>query len=630
MVLQTLRKGASGWIAKLFLIVLTLSFVVWGIADVFRGFGASTIATVGKTEIPAADFRNQYLEQIQMIGRRTGRGLTQEQARAFGLDRQVLNQMLADATLDEEAHRLGLAIGDAQMAQAIADNPNYRRPGADSFDAAYFDQLLRANGLTEQRFVAAEKKRALRDQVLQSLGAGITAPKVLLDALHRFDGEMRNVSYVLVTAGVARDLAAPTDEQLKAYFESHKVSFRAPEYRKISVLALTPQTLAGGITITNDEARAAYEHEIARFGSPEQRELQQIVFAKPDEATAALERIKAGTPFVDIAKERGLTAADTDLGLVAKGAIIDPKIADAAFSLADGATSGPVQGRFGTVLVHVARIVPGTTQPFEAVKGELMHELALAKARRELLDKHDAIEDERASGATLAEAAQKLGFKLDVIDAVDRSGHTPAGTAVEVPGGADVIAGAFAAAPGVETDTVQLPQNGGFVWYETNAVTPSRDRTFEEAKALVVTRWRDAEIAKAVEAKAKELLAKAEAGTPLAEVAGAAELPLQTMDGLRRGRADGNFSTESVQAVFQAKDGGFGMTAAATAPGRVVFQVTKVIEPPPGSDPRVAADLTQQMENDLLLQYLNALQSQIGVHVNQQVFAQSVGADAVN
>ncbi|WP_238122629.1 MULTISPECIES: peptidylprolyl isomerase [unclassified Xanthobacter] len=630
MVLQTLRKGASGWIAKLFLIVLTLSFVVWGIADVFRGFGASTIATVGKTEIPAADFRNQYLEQIQMIGRRTGRGLTQEQARAFGLDRQVLNQMLADATLDEEAHRLGLAIGDAQMAQAIADNPNYRRPGADSFDAAYFDQLLRANGLTEQRFVAAEKKRALRDQVLQSLGAGITAPKVLLDALHRFDGEMRNVSYVLVTAGVARDLAAPTDEQLKAYFESHKVSFRAPEYRKISVLALTPQTLAGGITITNDEAKAAYEHEIARFGSPEQRELQQIVFAKPDEATAALERIKAGTPFVDIAKERGLTAADTDLGLVAKGAIIDPKIADAAFALDDGATSGPVQGRFGTVLVHVARVVPGTTQPFDAVKGELMQELALAKARRELLDKHDAIEDERASGATLAEAAQKLGLKLDVIDAVDRSGHTPAGTAVEVPGGADVIAGAFAAAPGVETDTVQLPQNGGFVWYETNAVTPSRDRTFEEAKALVVTRWRDAEIAKAVEAKAKELLAKAEAGTPLAEVAGAAELPLQTMDGLRRGRADGNFSTESVQAVFQAKDGGFGMTAAATAPGRIVFQVTKVIEPPPGSDPRVAADLTQQMENDLLLQYLNALQSQIGVHVNQQVFAQSVGADAVN
>ncbi len=630
MVLQTLRKGASGWIAKLFLIVLTLSFVVWGIADVFRGFGASTIATVGKTEIPAADFRNQYLEQIQMIGRRTGRGLTQEQARAFGLDRQVLNQMLADATLDEEAHRLGLAIGDAQMAQAIADNPNYRRPGADSFDAAYFDQLLRANGLTEQRFVAAEKKRALRDQVLQSLGAGITAPKVLQDALHRFDGEMRNVSYVLVTAGVARDLAAPTDEQLNAYFESHKVSFRAPEYRKISVLALTPQALAGGITITNDEAKAAYEHEIARFGSPEQRELQQIVFAKPDEATAALERIKAGTPFVDIAKERGLTAADTDLGLVAKSAIIDPKIADAAFSLADGATSGPVQGRFGTVLVHVVRIVPGTTQPFEAVKGELMHELALAKARRELLDKHDAIEDERASGATLAEAAQKLGLKLDVIDAVDRSGRTPVGTAVEVPGGADVIAGAFASAPGVETDTVQLPQNGGFVWYETNAITPSRDRTFEEAKPLVVTRWRDAEIAKAVEAKAKELLAKAEAGTPLAEVAGAAELPLQTMDGLRRGRADGNFSTESVQAVFQAKDGGFGMTAAATAPGRIVFQVTKVIEPPPGSDPRVAADLTQQMENDLLLQYLNALQSRIGVHVNQQVFAQSVGADAVN
>lgn len=627
MVLQTLRKGASGWIAKIFLLLLTLSFVVWGIADVFRGFGASTVATVGGTDIPAADYRNAFLEQVQRIGRSTGKGLTTEQARAFGLDRQVLNQMIADATLDEQARRLGLAVGDAQIAKEIQSNPNYRRPGADSFEPAYFDQLLRANGLTEQRFVASEKKRALREQVIDALGDGIVAPKTLLDALHRYDGELRNVSYILVTAGAAGALPGPTDDQLKAYFEAHKVAFRAPEYRKVSVLALTPVALTAGITITDEEARAAYERDIAHFGTPERREVQQIVFAKPEEAAEASEKIKAGTSFADIATARGLTAKDTDLGLVTKSAIIDPKIAEAAFSLADGATSGPVQGRFGIALVHVAKIEPGTTRPFDEVKAELMQEMALSKARRELLDKHDAVEDERASGATLAETAQKLGLKLQVFDAVDRSGRDPKGDAVEVPGGLEVVSGAFEAAPGVETDTVQLPQNGGFIWYETNAITPSRERTFDEAKAAVTARWTEDETAKAIEAKAKALLAKAESGTPLAQVAGEAELPIQMADALRRGRADGNFSPESLQAVFDAKDGGFGETPAAKAPGRIVFQVTKVIVPPPTeADARVAQDLSRQLQNDVLMQYLGGLQKQIGVQINQRVYAQSVGA----
>ena len=31
--------------------VLIISFGVWGIADIFRGFGQSTLATVGHTEI---------------------------------------------------------------------------------------------------------------------------------------------------------------------------------------------------------------------------------------------------------------------------------------------------------------------------------------------------------------------------------------------------------------------------------------------------------------------------------------------------------------------------------------------------------------------------------------------------
>lgn len=631
MVLQTLRKGASGWVAKIFLVVLTLSFVVWGIADVFRGMGASSVASVGGTEISAQVFRQEYLDQLQRISRQAGRAITPEQARAFGLDRQVLNQMIADATLDAEAARLSLAVSDAQIAREIAENPNFRAPGAKAFDPAYFQQLLRSNGLTEQRYVASEKQRQVRDQLLQSLGAGVSVPQVLLEAVNRFEGETRTASYIRVTPAAAGTLPAPTEEALRTYFDAHKLTFRAPEYRKISVLALTPATLSAGITVTDEEAKAEYDRTIARFGKPEMREVQQIVFTNAADATAAEEKIKGGATFADIAAARGLTPKDTDLGLVAKSAILDPKIADAAFSLADGAVSAPVEGRFGTALVHVTKIVPGAFQPFELVKPQVVAELQLDRAKRIILDMHDKVEDERASGATLAETAQKLGLKLASYD-VDRSGRDPAGAALDVPGGADVISGAFAAQPGVETDTVQLPQGGGFVWYETAAITPARDRTFEEAKEAVTARYTEAETEKAVEAKAKELLDRAKAGTPLAQVSAEADIPLQIAEGLRRGRAEGPFSAESVTSVFDVKDGGFGIALGAPEPDRIVFQVTKVEIPqqmPPDTS-RVTQELSRQLENDVLVQYLGAIQKELGVKINERLFAQAVGGSPAN
>ncbi|MEP9353417.1 SurA N-terminal domain-containing protein [Xanthobacter sp. KR7-65] len=631
MVLQTLRKGASGWIAKIFLVVLTLSFLVWGIADVFRGMGASAVASVGGTEISAQAFRQQYLDQLQQISRRAGRAITPEQARAFGLDRQILNQMIADATLDAEAARLALAVSDEQIAADIAANPSFRPQGSSTFDPAYFQQLLRSNGLTEQRFVAAEKQRAVRDQLLQSLGAGVSVPQVLLDAVTRFEGETRNASYVRVTPAAAGTLPAPTDEALKTYFDAHKVAFRAPEYRKFTVLALTPAAIAATETVSDAEAKADYDRTLSRYGTPEQREVQQIVFTNPADATAADEKIKAGATFADIAAARGLTAKDTDLGLVARSAILDPTIAAAAFSLPEGAVSAPLEGRFGTVLVHVTRIVPGAHKPFEEVKDQIVADLKLDRAKRALLDMHDKVEDERASGSTLAETAQKLGLKLTTFDAVDRSGRNPAGEPVEVPGGSEVISGAFAAQPGVETDTVQLPQSGGFVWYETNAVTPARERTFEEAKAAVTTRWTEAETEKAIEAKAKELLDKAKSGTALAQVAAEADLPLQIAENLRRGRAEGPFSAESVAAVFDVKEGGFGVALATTEPDRIVFEVTKVTVPDAAPDTaRVASELSRQLENDVLVQYVAAVQNELGVKINDKLFAQAVGAGAAN
>jgi peptidyl-prolyl cis-trans isomerase D len=121
--LRGIRKASSNWLGKIVMAtvmgVLIVSFAVWGIADIFKGFGQSSLATVGKTEISTEQFRQIYTERLQQLGRSFGRPLTPEQARAFGLDRQVLRQTIADAALDEEARRMGLAQSQEETMRLI-------------------------------------------------------------------------------------------------------------------------------------------------------------------------------------------------------------------------------------------------------------------------------------------------------------------------------------------------------------------------------------------------------------------------------------------------------------------------------------------------------------------------------
>ena len=265
--------------------------------------------------------------------------------------------------------------------------------------------------------------------------------------------------------------------------------------------------------MSDADAKNYYEQHKASYGTPERRELHQIVFPKPEEAAAAHERIAKGASFADIAKERGLKASDTDVGMVTKADIIDPAVADAAFALKAGEVSAPVKGRFGTVLLQVGKIEPGNQKTYEEVAPQIKREIAESRAKTEIGNLRDKFEDERAAGSTLAEAAKKLGLKSRTIDAVDRSGRGPDGKPVaDLPTTPDVIAAAFASDVGVDNDPLQLP-DGGYLWYDVTGITPARDRTLDEVKDKVEARWRDDEIAKRLQAKADDMVGKLKAGT---------------------------------------------------------------------------------------------------------------------
>jgi len=142
-----------------------------------------------------------------------------------------------------------------------------------------------------------------------------------------------------------------------------------------------------------------------------------------------------------------------------------------------------VQGRFGTVLVQVLKIEPEQVRSLEQVAGELKQELAAARAKSEIFDLYNKIEDARAEGKSLAEAAANLKLEARTIEAVDRSGRDAAGTPVKIPDAERLVPAAFSTDVGVERDPLQFQD--GYIWYDVTGTSPSRERSLDEVKDLV-------------------------------------------------------------------------------------------------------------------------------------------------
>jgi len=415
--------------------LIAVSFAIWGIGDIFRGFGRSSLARIGGTEISIENFRQQYSERLQQLGRQFNRPITLDQARQLGLDRQLVGQIIGEATIDERAKALRLAIADTEMARRILENPDFLGPTG-QFDRQRFEAILRNMQTTERRFMDEQRRLVLRRQLAGTVLNGTQLPKAAMEAAERYQNEQRTVEYVLLDRAQAGEIPDPTPEQLAKYFEERKGLFRAPEYRKIVILALIPGEQALWTTIPDADVQKAYEERRARYSTPERRTLQQIVFTDPKEAQAAADRIAKGESFLDIAKERKLTEKEIDLGTLPRSALIDQAVAAAAFALKENEVSAPVKGRFGTALVRVVKIEPEQVRPFSEVRDELRKELANERARADILPLYDKIEDERSIGRPLAEAAANLKLAARTIE-VNPPGRQPHGrTGEQHPGGA--------------------------------------------------------------------------------------------------------------------------------------------------------------------------------------------------
>ena len=618
--LEAIRRHASSLVVKILFLVLILSFIVWGVADVFRPRSQKQwIALVDDTAISITDFNQEYRESLRRIGAALGSPIDAEQARATGLPSTVLDRMVNNIVLDATSRDLGIAVSDGAVRAAILADPRFHN-SAHEFDPGIFAQAVRSIGYSEQGYIDALRAEIRRSQLLAAVVRGAVPPEPLVDLMARYELEQRVGRYIGVPLPAVASVGAPDDPTLRQYHQDNPGLFTAPEYRSLTVVILDTDALARTISVSDADVQTAYAERADEFIEPERRSFEQMVFADEAAAAQAKAKLAGGAAFATVAKDMlGLKPADLSVAGVTREQL-PAELAGPVYRLTVGAVSEPVRSPLGWHIVKVTEIRPAGERLFADVKEQLRTDLARDRAIDALIEQGNRLDDAIARGIPLEEAAASLGLPARKIDAIDPQGHGPDGKPLaDLP--PRLLETAFATPSGQESTLIEADGDTYFV-VRVDQVTPVAVKPFDQIRKEVTDAWIGSRRIELAKQRAEELAARIRSDGDLEAIAKAENLKVVTTPALTRAAlgkertvprpvADALFATPS------------GETFVAQGP-EVFFvgRLGKVSEPPAATLAQDSAPIRQQMERglgeDLTRQFLAAMRRDRTVKINAE------------
>ncbi len=503
-----MAKGST--ISKTAIWIL-LGLLILGLA----GFGATnlsgtirTIGTAGDKPISVDTYARQLQQEIRAVEQQQGAALPFAQAQQFGLDRAVLQRLVATRSLDHETAQLGLSIGDGELRDRVLEIDAFQGINGE-FDREGYRFALEQAGLSEAQFETQLREEVGRTIVQGAVLGGIAMPNTYVDTLVDFVGEQRSFTWSVLDAG---DLDAPLPEPdtatLQAHYEENIDRFTLPETKEITYAWLSPDALLDEVEIDEAALRAAYEERAPEFNRPERRLVERLAFLDAASAEAAAAALAEGTGFESLVEERGLTLADVDIGDVTLSELGEAGVG--VFAADVGSVVGPLPSTLGPALFRVNAVLDAQQTPFEQAVDILRPQLANDRAIRLVEAQAENLDDLLAAGATLEELVAETDMVLGEIAWSRESAEDIAAY--------EAFRDAASAVTASDFPKIERMDDGGLFALRLNAVLPPRPAPFDTVQDAVRAHWEETQTTNALLAQVAQDVSLLEAGSSFAEL----------------------------------------------------------------------------------------------------------------
>lgn len=423
-VLDFMRRNAKSWIIKIVLggiiIVFVLVFGWSGPPETGRGY----VAEVNGTPIERSTVRTLLNMELKEREMRYGSVPRDVMANQDELQKQIIEELVNETLILQEAQRLGITVTDKELVDAIKTNPMFVHEG--TFNPAIYNAFLRKLELNPAAYEYLLRRNLIEQKVRHLLTDSVKADPLEVRRFWHFQND-KLVLETFVVKAAAQDVQAPTDEQLEAYYKENQQRYEIPASVDVKYVAVSWKDLAEKMEITDEEAKEYFLQNPREFIIPEKILLRHILLkVAPDadeaEVSATREKIESlrkrisnTEEFIAAAKEESEDLLTNEqggkLGYVERGSL-NALLENVAFELETGVISEPVRSPMGFHLLLVEEKKPQEEIPFEDAKKKIVEKLLEQRARNRISTVMDEFYERVYRTWDLDAPAQEQGFEI--------------------------------------------------------------------------------------------------------------------------------------------------------------------------------------------------------------------------
>ncbi|HID9557790.1 peptidylprolyl isomerase [Serratia ureilytica] len=418
--MDNLRAAANHVVLKIILALIILSFVLTGVGNYLIGGSGDYAAKVNGQTIERAQLEQAFQSERSRMQQQLGdqfSALAGNEGYMQQMRRQVLSQLIDNMLLDQYAKKLGLAVSDDQIKDAIRKAPYFQTNG--QFDNAKYLDLIGRMGYTADNFAQSMRQQLVNQQLIQAFGeSGFVLPSESL-AMAALVLQERDVRLATIDLKALQAKQSAGDDELKAYYDQNKNSFIAPEQVKVSYIPLDAASMQDKVKVSEEDISAYYDQHKSSYGQPERKNYSVIQLKTEAEANAALDELKKGADFATLAKEKSTDIISRRTG--GELGWLEPETTADELKQANltekGQLSGVVKSSVGYLIVRLNDIEPEKLKPLSEVHDAIAKQVKQEKA----VDAYYALQQKVSEAATsdnesLASAEEAAGVKAAQTD----------------------------------------------------------------------------------------------------------------------------------------------------------------------------------------------------------------------
>ena len=545
MVLQSIRDRLNGIIAIFILGLLVIPFAFVGVSSYFTSGANNAVAVVNDQEITLNEFNQAFQNYRRRMQAQMGAAFDPDAFSQPIVRRQLLDQMINEELLVQVAEEAGLAVSNEDLAAQIRATPAFEVDG--EFNTDVYMQRLQAQGITPEQFERDMRLAMVLDQFPTAIASSAIATSWEISDYARLQDQTRAFNAIVVPAEPDTE-AEIAEEDIQAWYDAHPMDYMSEEQVVVNYLELNAADLGGAVDVNEDQLRARFEEQQARFITPEARLASHILLeVDPDapqvdvEAARALaeelvERARGGEAFSELAGEYsqdlGSAAEGGDLGWIEPGYMVQA-FEEGLYELTmDHPISEPVQSRFGWHVIQLRDIRPAEGMTFTEARDILLEEFEAEDAERRFIEQADRLIDIiYEDPTTLDAAADELGLEVQEAGPFGRGG-----AAEGIAANAEVVKAAFSdlvLGQRSVSDPVDLGENH-MVLVLLKEHRPEAVRPLDEVRDAVIAAVQRERAMEQARQRAESLLVQIEEGAVISDLATEAELEVVSEEAATR------------------------------------------------------------------------------------------------